>query len=217
MENLKITDKKTVSILYQIIYDIHTLLEKNNIPYFLCGGTALGAIRHGGIIPWDDDIDIGVEKKFEEQLYDLEGQLEKCGLRMINTYFGFKIFYKKIKPKYGQDYSYPNLDIFLYHWDAKKKIYCLSEKEARNQWKKDYYLIDELYPLVKYDFGKLKVWGAYNYKPYLSRSYGDWMNVAYRDYDHEREEILEKILTYITDEDRKPAYPTKIKKKRCLK
>jgi lipopolysaccharide cholinephosphotransferase len=45
------------NILY-IAVKFDQFCQKNNINYFLLGGTALGAIRHGGFIPWDDDFDI---------------------------------------------------------------------------------------------------------------------------------------------------------------
>lgn len=44
-------------ILETMLY-IDRLCRENNITYFIMGGTALGAVRHGGFIPWDDDLDI---------------------------------------------------------------------------------------------------------------------------------------------------------------
>ena len=61
---LKKTDRKIIQLLYQLIYDIDRIFKNNNISYWVVAGTALGAVRHGGIIPWDDDIDIGVDKRF---------------------------------------------------------------------------------------------------------------------------------------------------------
>lgn len=50
--------KKLQNCLLNIMKYIHDFCEENNIEYCIMGGTALGAIRHGGFIPWDDDIDI---------------------------------------------------------------------------------------------------------------------------------------------------------------
>lgn len=46
-------------------------LKENNIDYFLIGGSVLGAVRHGGFIPWDDDVDIGMSRKDFERFESL--------------------------------------------------------------------------------------------------------------------------------------------------
>lgn len=52
--------KKLQDVEKSILYDFQCLCEKYNINYFAIGGTLIGAIRHEGFIPWDDDIDLGM-------------------------------------------------------------------------------------------------------------------------------------------------------------
>lgn len=61
-KNLRACQLKQLGILEEI----DRICRKHNIPYWLDGGSLLGAVRHGGFIPWDDDIDLAM------RLEDLE-------------------------------------------------------------------------------------------------------------------------------------------------
>lgn len=58
-------------ILYEILYMVDDFCKAHDIPYFLVGGSLLGAVRHQGIIPWDDDVDIAMTRENYNRFIDL--------------------------------------------------------------------------------------------------------------------------------------------------
>lgn len=60
------------SEMQQMLLDMlrwfHQLCAENHIRYYALGGTMLGAVRHGGFIPWDDDVDVGLPRRDYERL-----------------------------------------------------------------------------------------------------------------------------------------------------
>lgn len=66
--------KQCQSILIKMACEVRAICERHEIPLYMLGGTMLGAIRHKGFIPWDDDMDFGVPY---ERYYELMDYLDK--------------------------------------------------------------------------------------------------------------------------------------------
>ena len=62
------TIEELKKVQLEIIEFFHNYCKENNLKYYLWGGTLLGAIRHDGYIPWDDDIDVAMPRKDYELL-----------------------------------------------------------------------------------------------------------------------------------------------------
>ncbi len=73
--------------------------EKLNLKYYLLGGTLLGAVRHHGFIPWDDDIDVGMPRKDYERFIK-EGQAllpENLFIQCLDTEPNYLMCFAKIR------------------------------------------------------------------------------------------------------------------------
>ena len=92
----EITVRDVQLLLLEMLKDIDEVCQKHNIPYFLNGGSALGAVRHKGFIPWDDDADISM--MYEDYLKFLKIVKEELSDKYIIHCYEFNKKYNVLIP-----------------------------------------------------------------------------------------------------------------------
>jgi len=73
MTNIK--PEELHSALLKLLTNFHAFCGEHDLQYYMLGGTALGAKRHKGFIPWDDDVDVGMPRPDYNRLIELANQL----------------------------------------------------------------------------------------------------------------------------------------------
>lgn len=126
--------KELQNVILNIAFDIDKFCQKHNITYRLMGGSALGAKRHGGFIPWDDDLDVFMTPDEYEQFRDAfnkDGDKDKYYLQELGASKGKVITAKvRLNNSYYEEKIIKNwhihhgvyVDIFILHTCPDNKI-----------------------------------------------------------------------------------------------
>lgn len=174
---IQFTKKEIILSLYQMMKDVHEFLDLNQITYWAIAGTLLGGVRHEGIIPWDDDLDICIPITDKDKFLSIVNKLNNIGYEIKKIHEGGDLYriFPKITPNIYMDilFAYEENDMVIY-----------SYKETHTIWKRDgkplFFYKNELFPLKLYNFGSIKVYGAHTPKGYLDAAYGvNWEKEFY--------------------------------------
>ena len=124
MTNMELLHKVDVDIVKEVV----RICDKHDLKYYMLGGTMLGAIRHKGFIPWDDDIDLGMPREDYEKFLELAEEELPDHLKAVNyrntpnyMYYITRILdtqTKVIEERIGNDNKYTNASIDIFPIDG---------------------------------------------------------------------------------------------------
>ena len=90
-------------VMLKLLRVFDDICRKNNLKYWLDGGTLIGAIRHNGFIPWDDDIDVAMLSDDYEKFIEIAQQElpDDVFLQTRKTDKKYPLYITKLRDKYS--------------------------------------------------------------------------------------------------------------------
>jgi len=178
--------QKQVNEAYELMAFVDYVLTKYHIRYTIDSGTEIGSIRHGGFLPWDDDLDIvvlddpqKVKRAFEKEISD-----NKISKRFIYKYLSEDVGHRWDVIRIANGMV---LDVFYMDNCIKvkggKQIYAYMTHhhcEYLPIFHNMFFEYNDIFPIRQCKFGTLTVKCKNNPTEPFNRYYGDdWMDVAY--------------------------------------
>ena len=192
------TDELVVRRIYLLGRIIARVFKENDLPYWVTGGTLLGCVRHKGLIPWDDDIDISVMETHEQKLDQMRDVFGKEGLLLAETHFGYRFYHKVECNSYS---GIPFCDVTIMRRNRKNGKIELKHQSARDLWEKEFYLPKEVESLQEMLYGDFYLVVPRDPLPYLFRYYGDDCldTGKSQNYDHESRLPVKSVVVDTRD------------------
>ena len=199
---------KLQKIDLEIVKEVISICKANNLKYYMIGGTLLGAIRHKGFIPWDDDIDLGMPRDDYEKFLKLAQTNLSSHLDLINFKIDSSYQYyitrvrntdtKVVESRIGNDSKYTHASIDIFPLDGtpnnkyKRKLYyfkimslralmSLSYKDSIDHERKRG-LLERIFLSIMIRIPTEKVFNTTNIK--------NWIDKSMRKYPVENSDII---------------------------
>lgn len=137
-----------------ILRAFQRVIEASNVTYFLSGGSWLGAFRHHGIIPWDDDADVYVDRSQKSALKfalaklrpEFDFQSDDDDRSLFDRRNIWKVFRPKSTHKFlHHKFTWPSIDIFFYSSNSETITDGLGSLDMK---------IKDVFPLKRRPFGR---------------------------------------------------------------
>ena len=194
-----------VDSIYSLLEKVDNIFDKYDIPYMINSGTQLGATRHGGLIPWDDDADIMIrngtdEKRFLESTKEFIEQGMDVYALIVKKVRGYELVFYQICHRNGRirtstSVPYPALDVFTIK-ETESGLMEYATKHAREVFPDDSFNKKAWNSRVRVQFGHLNLLGfSPEYETeYLNKLYGkNWDTTAVTNpLDHETLVVMNK-------------------------
>jgi lipopolysaccharide cholinephosphotransferase len=139
--------KKLHQVDLNIVKEVIKICDENSLIYYMIGGTLLGAIRHKGFIPWDDDIDLGMPRNDYEKFLEIAPNFLSDHLQIVNYHTEKSYQYyitrvrdvntKVVEKRIANDGRYTNASIDIFPLDGspnnkfRRKVYYFSVMTMR--------------------------------------------------------------------------------------
>lgn len=171
-----------VGRLYACLDVVNKICAEYGITYWACGGALLGAIRHGGFIPWDFDLDLEVSIEDYKKILTLAPVFARH-----NLYFG-RVNAAYARLHYGKDIpdgkqKYPFIEFYPTYRDRNR--IRLVHTQMYHVYEQSFWFVNDLKEIKPMPFGPVTLMVANNPEAYLFRYYGpDCLKKAIPPYHH---------------------------------